>query len=193
MDIKLRSTIIISTIIPGWNCEVCEPGFYGNATEGSAGDCSICECPLGTTSNSFATSCALNPLSDLLCKCQEGYSGLTCASCADGFYGNPSQPGDYCQRCICSGNLDSSVNGSCDTLTGHCLKCTNAARGDQCEHCLNGYYGDAVVVKNCARCACSECGTITAVCNHTTGFCNCKPNVIGDSCDSCKVVITHLS
>lgn len=59
--------------------------------------------------------------------------------------------------------------------------------GDQCDRCLNGYFGDAVIVKNCARCACSECGTVTAVCNHTTGLCKCKPNVTGVSCDSCKV------
>ncbi|XP_068678125.1 laminin subunit alpha-like [Montipora foliosa] len=170
----------------GRNCDVCVPGFYGDATTGSPDDCSICECPLGTTSNSFATSCSLDSFKNLLCICQEGYVGERCESCADGYYGNPSDPGDYCTRCTCSGNIDSSVNGSCDSLTGRCLKCTNAATGDQCENCLNGYYGDAVIAKNCARCACSECGTITAVCNHTIGACNCKPNVIGEHCDSCK-------
>ena len=166
---------------------MCEPGFFGDATGGSPLDCRICECPLGTTSNSFASSCSLDPLNQLLCSCREGYAGLTCERCADGFYGDPTQPGDYCKRCTCSGNLDSSVNGSCDTLTGQCLKCSNAATGDDCDRCLTGYYGDAVVAKNCARCACSDCGTVTAVCNHTSGFCQCKPNVIGDHCDSCKV------
>lgn len=177
-------------IVSGFNCEVCEPGFYGDATTGSPLDCSICECPLGTTSNSFATSCALNPFNDLVCSCQEGYTGQNCGECADGFYGNPYQPGDYCKRCTCSGNIDLSVNGSCDTQTGKCQICSNAATGDDCEICLPGYYGDAVVAKNCARCACSECGTVTAVCNHTSGVCNCKPNVIGDHCDSCKVQST---
>ena len=166
---------------------MCEPGFFGDATGGSPVDCSICECPLGTTSNSFASSCSLDPLNKLLCSCREGYTGRTCEGCADGFYGDPTQPGDYCKRCTCSGNLDSSVNGSCDTLTGQCLRCSNAATGDDCDRCLTGYYGDAVVAKNCARCACSDCGTVTAVCNHTSGFCQCKPNVVGDHCDSCKV------
>ena len=138
-------------------------------------------------SNSFASGCALNSFNNLLCTCKEGYSGHKCESCADGFYGNPSLPGDYCKRCVCSGNIDPSVNGSCDTQTGQCLKCINAAMGDQCDHCLNGFFGDAVIAKNCARCACSDCGTVTAVCNHTTGLCKCKPNVIGYSCDNCKV------
>ena len=177
----------LSFLISGQNCEVCEPGFYGDALIGSPNDCSICECPLGTTSNSFATSCSLDPLKNLLCACDIGYTGERCETCADGFYGNPSEPGDFCKRCTCSGNIDSSVNGSCDTLTGRCLKCNNAATGDQCENCLTGYYGDAIVVKNCARCACNECGTVSTVCNHTTGLCKCKPNVIGNKCDICKV------
>lgn len=176
-----------SPIISGLNCEVCEPGYYGDATTGSPLDCGICECPLGIMSNTFATGCALNSFNDLLCTCKEGYSGQSCESCADGFYGNPSLPGDFCKRCVCSGNIDPGVNGSCDTQTGQCLKCINAATGDQCDRCLSGYFGDAVVAKNCARCACNDCGTVTAVCNHTTGLCKCKPNVIGDSCDSCKV------
>lgn len=174
----------------GPNCEVCEPGFYGDATVGSADDCRICECPLGTTSNSFATSCALNSFNDLVCTCEEGYTGQRCERCADGFFGNPTQLGDYCTRCTCSGNIDHSVNGSCDSVTGQCLKCTNGATGDQCDRCLPGYYGDVVVAKNCARCACNECGTVTAVCNHTIGACQCKRNVIGDGCDSCKVLFT---
>lgn len=183
----------LSSITSGLNCEVCEPGYYGDATVGSEQDCGICECPLGIMSNSFASECALNSFNDLWCKCQEGYIGQNCERCADGFYGNPSQPGDYCKRCGCSGNIDTSVNGSCDAQTGQCLKCINAATGDQCDRCLNGYFGDAVVAKNCARCACSDCGTVTAVCNHTTGVCKCKPNVIGDSCDSCKVNMGYWS
>ena len=176
-------------LLLGNNCEECEPGFYGDATMGSPLDCSLCECPLGTTSNSFATSCALNPFNALQCVCKEGYIGQNCARCADGFYGNPSVPGDYCKRCTCSGNIDLSVNGSCDSLTGQCLKCINGVTGDQCERCLDGYFGDAVVEKNCARCACNDCGTDTAVCNHSTGVCSCKPNVIGKNCDECKVML----
>lgn len=186
--ISLNQQIIFLVYVLGPNCEVCEPGFYGDATTGTPLDCNICECPLGIVSNSFATECSLNSVNDLICTCKEGYVGQRCNKCADGFYGDPSDPGDYCKRCGCSGNIDYNVNGSCDSLTGECLKCINTATGDQCDRCLNGYYGDAVVAKNCARCACNDCGTVTAVCNHTTGSCMCKPNVIGESCDSCKVI-----
>ena len=45
--------------------------------------------------------------------------------------------------CECNGNIDPSVPGSCNTSTGECLICTNNATGQQCEVCVEGFYGDA--------------------------------------------------
>ena len=166
---------------------MCEAGYYNIDPFGSSSDCRMCACPLGISSNNFATECALGADGTLGCVCKEGYYGPRCESCADGFYGNPSEPGDYCKRCTCSGNINPNVNGSCDSTTGKCLKCINGATGDQCERCVDGYYGDAITLKNCARCGCSSCGAESALCNSTSGVCKCKPNVIGEACDKCKV------
>lgn len=63
----------------GWNCEQCEVGFFGDATDGSEWDCQICACPLPTISNNFAASCT--PIEDgfeVTCECLEGYKGVNC-------------------------------------------------------------------------------------------------------------------
>ena len=77
------------------------------------------------------------------CSCPLGYKGPDCATCDEGFYGNPNQPGGTCQRCFCNGNIDPRRPGSCDPLTGRCLLCTGNTEGDQCERCRDGFHGDA--------------------------------------------------
>lgn len=57
--------------------------------------------------------------------------------------------GDYCKPCQCSGNIDPREPGSCDTVTGNCLKCLNNTYGTACALCAPGYYGDAVTLKDC--------------------------------------------
>ncbi|EDO39274.1 predicted protein, partial [Nematostella vectensis] len=173
----------------GDRCQFCVKGFYGNATIGKPGDCQLCKCPLGTSSNSFASECNVRGDGSLECLCREGYTGDQCEQCADGYYGDPSVPGDYCKKCDCNGNIDPDVSewALCNPFTGVCNRCTNKAAGDRCERCRDGYYGDAVVAKNCAKCECSACGAVTSVCNHTNGACQCKANVIGPNCSTCKV------
>lgn len=78
-----------------------------------------------------------------------GYTGQTCQSCSDGYYGNPREIGQTCQPCNCSSNIDLSAQGNCNTTTGVCLKCTGNTAGDQCQICADGYYGDAINLKNC--------------------------------------------
>ena len=58
--------------------------------------------------------------------------------------------------------------------------------GDQCEHCADGFYGDAIQEKNCSPCDCDSWGTVEgSQCDSSTGECNCLPNVVGDQCDTC--------
>lgn len=40
---------------------------------------------------------------------------------------------------------------SCDSLTGACSGCMHHTAGARCQLCAPGYYGDAVVAKNCTR------------------------------------------
>ncbi|KAI4555165.1 hypothetical protein MJT46_015551 [Ovis ammon polii x Ovis aries] len=141
----------------GDHCERCLPGFYGLPSRGTPGDCQPCACPLSTASN----------------------------KCADGYYGNPTVPGDSCVPCNCSGNVDLLQAGSCDSVTGECLRCLGNTDGPHCERCADGFYGDAVTAKNCRACECHGQGSLSAVCHPETGLCECKPHVTGQRCDQC--------
>ena len=52
-------------------------------------------------------------------------------------------------RCMCSNNIDLSVTGNCNNVTGECLKCLYNTTGSQCQWCQAGTYGNAIVQGNC--------------------------------------------
>ncbi|ERL89440.1 hypothetical protein D910_06807 [Dendroctonus ponderosae] len=168
----------------GDHCESCNVGYHGDARSGTPNDCLICACPLPIASNNFATGCDVSSDGEhISCECTEGYIGARCESCAPGFYGLPEVQGDYCKPCQCSGNINSSDPGSCQSTNGKCIRCLNNTFGEACALCKPFYYGDAVNLKDCQPCLCDKEGTER--CNHATGQCVCKPNVIGEKCDRC--------
>ncbi|KAJ9580421.1 hypothetical protein L9F63_024397, partial [Diploptera punctata] len=169
----------------GEHCEKCAVGYHGDATQGSPFDCLICACPLPIPSNNFATSCDLtHDGSRISCECIPGYYGARCESCAAGYYGRPEVPGEYCHPCECSGNINPEDPGSCDSVTGECLRCLNNTYGMACNLCAPGYYGDAIHLKDCQSCDCDKCGI--RECDSHTGQCNCLDNVVGEKCDRCQ-------
>ncbi|XP_068437392.1 laminin subunit alpha-1 isoform X2 [Clinocottus analis] len=171
----------------GPQCERCLPGFYGDATEGTAGDCRPCACPLTETSNSFSPTCSLDGSGQVSCdRCEDGYTGRTCERCASGFHGNPQVVGGACVRCQCSGNAAVEEAELCDAVTGECLRCLGNSAGRHCEVCRPGYYGDAVHAKDCRACGCDVSGSLSSVCDVTTGQCSCRENVTGLTCDRCQ-------
>ncbi|XP_056099529.1 laminin subunit alpha-1 [Rhinichthys klamathensis goyatoka] len=171
----------------GPHCDLCEPGFYGDASEGTPDDCQRCSCPLTLESNNFSPTCALQRPGEVVCdQCPLGYAGHKCERCADGYYGDPTVPGQRCSVCECNGNVDLSEAGHCDGLTGECVKCVSHTAGRHCERCQDGFYGDAVTHKNCQACGCYGNGSLSAVCNVITGQCECKANVVGQTCDRCQ-------
>nr|XP_014344203.1 PREDICTED: laminin subunit alpha-5 [Latimeria chalumnae] len=168
----------------GDHCERCRNGFVGNLIRGEPLTCSGCPCPLQVASNNFALGC-VDRGSTMQCLCKPGYAGSKCERCAPGYYGNPMVIGSSCQPCDCNGNTDSNMLFShCDALTGVCIGCMHNTAGPHCEICAPGYYGDAVLAKNCSNCDCSPCGTES--CDHRTGLCLCKPGVTGVRCDRCE-------
>ncbi|ALC44510.1 LanA [Drosophila busckii] len=168
----------------GDHCEQCIAGYYGNATLGSPHDCIICACPLPIDSNNFATGCEISESGDKIhCDCLPGYTGASCESCANGFYGSPEIPGEVCKPCECSGNINPEEQGSCDTRTGECKHCLNNTSGMACNLCAPGFYGDAIKLKNCQSCDCDVMGLLE--CDPFEGKCKCLPNVIGERCDRC--------
>ena len=80
------------------------------------------------------------------------YVGAQCESCLSGYFGDPTGAvtgtPTGCSDCTCSGNIDTSDPGSCNRVTGVC-NCTGNTAGQQCERCADGFYGDAVIAKNC--------------------------------------------
>ncbi|XP_053570910.1 laminin subunit alpha-1 [Bombina bombina] len=170
----------------GPHCDQCLPGFYGNPSHGTPHDCKPCSCPLNISSNNFSPTCLLSSDGEMICdQCPPGYSGSRCEKCGIGYYGNPSVPGGSCVPCNCNGNINPFENGNCDAVTGECLKCIDNTAGSHCERCADGFYGDAIFAKNCTACRCHPNSSISEVCHHETGQCDCKPNVFGQRCDQC--------
>ncbi|MBN3307029.1 LAMA1 protein, partial [Amia calva] len=171
----------------GPHCDQCLPGFYGDASDGTPDDCQTCACPLNMPSNNFSPTCHLDSAKEVMCdQCLPGYTGSRCERCANGYYGEPAVPGERCVLCDCNGNVDPLEPGHCDPKTGECLKCIDNTAGSHCEKCKEGYFGDAVVAKNCQACGCHANSSLSTVCDVETGECQCKPNVIGEKCDQCK-------
>ncbi|XP_053250423.1 laminin subunit alpha-5 isoform X2 [Podarcis raffonei] len=168
----------------GDHCESCKDGFVGNSSLDGPLRCIGCPCPLSVGSNNFAIGC-VHRGSATQCLCKPGYAGVSCERCAPGYYGNPLVIGSSCQPCDCSGNADPNMLFSdCDPLTGFCTGCMYNTAGPRCEVCAPGFYGDAVLAKNCTECSCMSCGTES--CDSRTGKCHCKPGVTGQHCDRCQ-------
>ncbi|XP_072852864.2 laminin subunit alpha-5 isoform X1 [Pogona vitticeps] len=168
----------------GDHCEKCKGGFVGNSSFEGHRQCVGCPCPLSVASNNFAMGC-VHKGSTVQCLCKPGYAGISCERCAPGYYGNPLVIGSFCRPCDCSGNADPNMLFSdCDSLTGFCTGCMYNTAGPRCELCAPGFYGDAVVAKNCTECSCLSCGTES--CDPRTGQCHCKPGVTGRHCDRCE-------
>lgn len=79
-------------------CNLCMKGYYGDPTRGIP--CKPCACP--TVENSFSDTCELRGIKDWVCtNCTEGYTGVHCEICADGYWGNPMGPRGVCLPCNC--------------------------------------------------------------------------------------------
>uniref|UniRef100_A0AAY4EAZ9 Laminin subunit beta 2 n=1 Tax=Denticeps clupeoides TaxID=299321 RepID=A0AAY4EAZ9_9TELE len=178
----------------GHNCERCADGYYGNPFLGSENQCRPCLCPEGPASGRhFAASCYQDNYSkQVVCNCNQGYTGARCEECAPGYYGNPSQPGGRCQPCRCNNNIDLSDPDACNKNTGECRMCLYNTEGPDCGVCRSGYYGDASR-RNCRKCTCNFLGTEqrqcmerdNCLCQRATGQCQCLPNIMGLTCDHC--------
>ncbi|KAJ4933887.1 hypothetical protein JOQ06_006696, partial [Pogonophryne albipinna] len=177
----------------GHLCERCVDGFFGNPVLGSGEHCRPCPCPGNPGSGHFnGHSCEADQTSNqIICTCRQGYAGSRCDQCAPGFYGNPEQPGGQCLPCECNANIDTQDPESCDPRTGQCIKCLYHTDGSSCDHCQNGYFGNALA-HDCRRCTCVTAGTLQSACpdgechcDRQSGACSCRENVAGHNCDQC--------
>lgn len=136
----------------GVSCEQCLPSTYGDPIQGVP--CLPCPCPLTTTPGQFTEDCVLQQPNTIIClNCPVGHTGDQCESCSEGYFGDPTGENGIitgCSDCLCNGNINNSLPGSCNTTTGICLQCVDNTAGNMCEQCANGYFGDATVAKNCS-------------------------------------------
>ncbi|XP_011475073.1 laminin subunit beta-2 [Oryzias latipes] len=177
----------------GHQCERCKNGFYGNPVLGSGEHCQPCPCPGNPGSNHFnGHSCQSDySANQIICNCNQGYTGSRCDQCAPGYYGNPEQPGGQCLPCQCNNNIDPNDPESCDPRTGRCLRCLYHTHGQFCSECEPGYHGNAIA-QECRRCTCVTAGTLQSACHDglchcdpESGACPCRENVRGRVCDQC--------
>uniref|UniRef100_A0A8C4TQL5 Laminin subunit alpha 5 n=1 Tax=Falco tinnunculus TaxID=100819 RepID=A0A8C4TQL5_FALTI len=146
----------------GARCEVCAPGYYGDAV--AAKNCTQCNCsPCGTDSCHPQTG---------QCFCKTGVTGQHCDRCEEGYYGFEGCSG--CRRCDCDVG---AVGSSCHAQTGQC-SCLPGISGSRCQQCAPGYWGFSE--SGCTKCECRG-----GSCDPRTGECTCSHGLTGKQCDIC--------
>ncbi|KAK6623243.1 hypothetical protein RUM43_009095 [Polyplax serrata] len=132
------------------------------------------------------------------CACPLQYSGLSCESCAFGHYkplNSSFELKSQCFPCNCS------LHSDCDAESGICKACQHNTMGDNCELCMDGFYGNATAgtPNDCKPCACPlletsnnfspKCEFMPDDYNQTNGrpyYCtDCPVGYIGDFCELC--------
>uniref|UniRef100_H3C8W5 Laminin, alpha 1 n=1 Tax=Tetraodon nigroviridis TaxID=99883 RepID=H3C8W5_TETNG len=151
----------------GPHCEVCQPGYYGDAVR--AKNCQECGCDVVGAVSSVCD------VTTGQCLCRENVTGRACERCQSGFFGLRREQG--CQGCGC--NQSGSLSESCDE-EGRC-RCMTGVGGDKCDRCGHGYYG--ADISSCRACTCVHTG---GNCDPQTGECTCPANTEGPTCGRCK-------
>ncbi|XP_065577471.1 laminin subunit alpha lam-3-like isoform X2 [Artemia franciscana] len=136
-----------SDFTTGINCEKCLPGYFrpSGVSPTDKTPCFKCNCnPLGTIGQCISDdSGGLVPGS---CRCKEGFGGIFCEQCAQGYRNYPN-----CEPCPCDPD---GTEGSCDE--GFC-KCKKNVEGERCDRCKSGFFNlEARNPNGCTKCFCSN-------------------------------------
>ncbi|XP_026092563.1 basement membrane-specific heparan sulfate proteoglycan core protein-like isoform X5 [Carassius auratus] len=124
------------------------------------------------------------------CQCPPGYHGLSCQDCAPGYTrtGGGLYLG-HCEPCECNGHTD-----SCHPETGICTNCQHNTKGELCEQCADGFFGDptAGTPEDCQACACPGTDpdnqfsrTCESLGNGGYRCTACQPGYTGQYCERC--------
>ncbi|KAK9500538.1 hypothetical protein O3M35_001785 [Rhynocoris fuscipes] len=147
------------------------------------------------------------------CTCPEGYTGLSCEKCDEGFHREGGPWLGRCtkaQQCV-SGTYYDPRSGSCEpcacplsqplsnqfSRTCHldsrmelvCDDCPPGYKGRRCEECEEGYTGNPFqpgdYCKQVTPEICNSAGSVSPY-PDSSGYCECKANTEGRYCDQCK-------
>ncbi|KAJ8956844.1 hypothetical protein NQ318_014258 [Aromia moschata] len=134
------------------------------------------------------------------CQCKKGYIGDGRTSCVRTCFnvcvhGACQGEPDYACRCDvgwygddCSKNCGCNNHSACPEGKGICEECTANTKGQFCEECVPGSYGNATTEQGCQKCECNGHGNVAlGECDIETGICHCEDNTEGDHCERCKV------
>uniref|UniRef100_A0A671X8X7 Laminin, gamma 3 n=1 Tax=Sparus aurata TaxID=8175 RepID=A0A671X8X7_SPAAU len=118
------------------------------------------------------------------CSCPPGFAGQFCERCAAGFTrDDPGRgPLSACVPCNCH------QHGSCHPETGVC-ECSDFTTGMTCEHCLDGYYGNALIGTpgDCQPCPCPDRTSCSQIAETGQVVCtNCPAGRTGMRCQMCE-------
>ncbi|XP_053709504.1 laminin subunit gamma-3 isoform X1 [Synchiropus splendidus] len=118
------------------------------------------------------------------CSCPPGYAGQFCEQCAEGFTRSSQSQGPFstCVPCSCH------QHGNCHPETGVC-ECAHFTTGLTCEHCLDGYYGNALIGSHsdCQPCPCPHQSSCAQMAETRQVVCtNCPAGQTGIRCQMCE-------
>ncbi|KAM7392591.1 hypothetical protein PAMA_007618 [Pampus argenteus] len=118
------------------------------------------------------------------CSCPLGFAGQFCERCAHGFTREVPGAGPLsaCVPCNCH------QHGTCHPDTGVC-ECSDFTTGMTCEHCLDGYYGNALIGTpgDCQPCPCPDSTSCAQIAETGQVVCtNCPPGQTGMRCQRCE-------
>ncbi|KAK3506985.1 hypothetical protein QTP70_034266 [Hemibagrus guttatus] len=187
----------------GLNCDVCTPGYYGDATRGTPDDCQPCACPLQTPSN--------NPGGQQNRAAEHSTAPSTEAKEREATpqYSLPPPPPPpfliNCPSQECNSffllflfsvmaytQKQHSFSPTChQDKDGQlvCDRCRVGYTGPRCDRCDNGYFGSpGVVGGSCRLCDCSGNLDLSVPrsCDPVTGAClRCRDGYAGPNCETC--------
>lgn len=127
------------------------------------------------------------------CKCQHNTNGTNCELCQELYNDRQWSIGiesaaNECVKCNCNDRADScffdeqAFQSSGNKSGGVCLGCKNST-GPECRSCRSFYYNDGTA---CRPCGCNDTGTLSNLCDGTTGQCDCLSGFIGRDCATRK-------
>uniref|UniRef100_A0A8C3FNL1 Heparan sulfate proteoglycan 2 n=1 Tax=Chrysemys picta bellii TaxID=8478 RepID=A0A8C3FNL1_CHRPI len=130
----------------GTRCERCQPGYYGDARQGTPADCQPCPCHGPYATSQATKTCFLDT---------DGQP--TCDACTTGYVGRQCQRYGGCQSVPltghCSCDPQGSVSRQCDA-SGQC-QCKPHVEGPSCSSCrAHHFHLSAENREGCLPCFC---------------------------------------
>ncbi|XP_056277207.1 laminin subunit alpha-3-like isoform X2 [Pseudoliparis swirei] len=172
----------------GDSCEKCAAGYFRDRSGFFLGRCVPCKC------NGLADECEDGTGKCL--SCQSNAAGDRCERCKEGYFGSAAQKS--CRVCPCPFSLPANNFAiGCKEVFGdvECV-CRAGYRGDRCESCAPGYYGDPLTPGgSCRPCNCYGRGNIcdprTGVCKNTLDPGDTNTDQHCHECDNCARTLLH--